>query len=50
MKANILGTKVITQIGLLVNDIEATNQAYADFFGEKDHPYTGWSFSKYKDL
>lgn len=30
---NILGTKVIAQIGILVNDIEKTSQAYADFFG-----------------
>jgi methylmalonyl-CoA/ethylmalonyl-CoA epimerase len=30
---NILGTKLITQIGILVHDIEATSQAYAQFFG-----------------
>jgi|SRR5690554_2408304 len=30
---SILGNKFITQIGVLVNDIEATSQAYADFFG-----------------
>jgi methylmalonyl-CoA/ethylmalonyl-CoA epimerase len=29
----ILGTNVIAQIGILVNDIEKTSQAYADFFG-----------------
>jgi len=28
-----LGTNTITQIGLLVHDIEAVSQAYADFFG-----------------
>lgn len=28
----LLGTKLITQIGILVNDIEKTTQAYADFF------------------
>ncbi|MFF2888959.1 VOC family protein [Paenibacillus sp. NPDC057967] len=28
-----LGTSTITQIGLLVHDIEAVSQAYADFFG-----------------
>jgi methylmalonyl-CoA/ethylmalonyl-CoA epimerase len=28
-----LGNHVITQIGLLVHDIEKTSQAYADFFG-----------------
>lgn len=30
---DVLGTNVITQIGILVNDIEKTSQAYADFFG-----------------
>ncbi|KRE46594.1 VOC family protein [Paenibacillus sp. Soil522] len=33
MDNNILGTRTITQIGLLVNDIDETSQAYADFFG-----------------
>jgi 4-hydroxyphenylpyruvate dioxygenase-like putative hemolysin len=33
MPRGILGTNVITQIGILVNDIDATSQAYADFFG-----------------
>ena len=33
MGDNILGTKVITQIGILVHDIEKTAQAYARFFG-----------------
>ena len=33
MKSNILGTKLITQIGILVHDIEKTSQAYAQFFG-----------------
>ncbi|WP_199614120.1 VOC family protein [Paenibacillus alkalitolerans] len=28
-----LGTQFITQIGLIVRDIEKTSQAYADFFG-----------------
>ncbi len=28
-----LGTKVITQIGIVVRDIEAVSQAYADFLG-----------------
>lgn len=28
-----LGTNIVTQIGILVNDIEATAQAYADFLG-----------------
>lgn len=30
---NILGTRLITQIGILVHDIEKTSRAYADFFG-----------------
>ena len=33
MGNNILGTKLITQIGILVHDIEKTSQAYAQFFG-----------------
>ena len=33
MENNNLGTKLITQIGILVHDIEATSQAYAQFFG-----------------
>lgn len=33
MSGNFLGNRVITQIGLLVRDIEKTSQAYADFFG-----------------
>lgn len=28
-----LGTKIITQIGVIVRDIEAVSQAYADFLG-----------------
>ncbi|WHY72005.1 VOC family protein [Fictibacillus enclensis] len=36
--ANILGTNVITQIGILVHDIEKTAQAYADFFGVEKPP------------
>ena len=31
MNNNVLGTKVITLIGILVHDIEKTSQAYADF-------------------
>ncbi|RAP73518.1 VOC family protein [Paenibacillus montanisoli] len=31
--SGLLGTKVITQIGILVNDIDKVSQAYADFFG-----------------
>ncbi len=33
MNNNVLGNHVITQIGLLVKDIEKTSKAYADFFG-----------------
>ena len=33
MKKNILGTKVVTQVGLLVHDIETAAQAWADFLG-----------------
>ena len=31
--SGLLGNNVITQIGILVNDIEKVAQAYADFFG-----------------
>jgi hypothetical protein len=33
VKKNILGTNVVTQIAILVNDIETAAQAYADFLG-----------------
>jgi methylmalonyl-CoA/ethylmalonyl-CoA epimerase len=33
MANNILGNKLITQIGILVHDIEKTSRAYAQFFG-----------------
>jgi 4-hydroxyphenylpyruvate dioxygenase-like putative hemolysin len=33
MGNHILGTKLITQIGILVHDIEKTSEAYAQFFG-----------------
>lgn len=33
MANNVLGTKIVTQIGILVNDIETVSQAWADFFG-----------------
>jgi methylmalonyl-CoA/ethylmalonyl-CoA epimerase len=39
---SILGTNFITQIGILVNDIEATSQAYADFF-EVEKPKWFWT-------
>jgi methylmalonyl-CoA/ethylmalonyl-CoA epimerase len=31
--SGLLGNNVITQIGILVNDIDKVSQAYADFFG-----------------
>ncbi|REK75737.1 VOC family protein [Paenibacillus paeoniae] len=37
-----LGTSTITQIGLLVHDIEATSQAYAEFFG-MENPEWFWT-------
>lgn len=33
MKKGILGSPVITQVGILVHDIEKTAQVYADFLG-----------------
>ncbi len=33
-----LGTDIVTQIGILVNDIDATAQAYADFLGVPKPP------------
>ena len=38
MKKGILGTQVVTQVGLLVNDIEKTAQVYADFLGVPKPP------------
>ena len=40
MGNNILGTKLITQIGILVHDIEATSQADAQFFGVEKPQYS----------
>lgn len=42
MDKGVLGNNVITQIGLLVHDIEKTSQAYADFFGV-DKPQWFWT-------
>jgi len=39
---SVLGTKSITQIGIVVHDIEATAQSYADFFGV-DKPKSIWT-------
>lgn len=33
MEKGILGTKIVTQIGFVVNDIEKTSQTFADFLG-----------------
>ena len=33
MERNMLDTRIVTQIGLVVNDIEKTSQAFADFLG-----------------
>ena len=33
MEKGILGTKIVTQIGFVVNDIEKTSQAFADCLG-----------------
>ncbi|GGJ14148.1 lactoylglutathione lyase [Alicyclobacillus cellulosilyticus] len=33
MAGGLLGTDVVTQIGIIVRDIEKTSQAFADFFG-----------------
>jgi len=33
MEKNIMGTNVVTQIGIVCHDIEKTAQAYADLFG-----------------
>src|SRR5690554_1083092 len=36
----ILGTRVVTQIGILVNDIEKACQDYAEFLGVENPGYT----------
>jgi methylmalonyl-CoA/ethylmalonyl-CoA epimerase len=38
MKKGILGTHVVTQVGLLVHDIEKAAQVYADFLGVPKPP------------
>lgn len=42
MDKNLLGNRVITQIGLVVHDIEKTSRAYAHFFGV-DKPDWFWT-------
>lgn len=39
---SILGTNVVTQIGLLVNDIEKTGKAFSKFLGCE---YPGWNWT-----
>ena len=33
MDKSILGTRIVTQVGILVNDIEKSCQDFADFLG-----------------
>jgi methylmalonyl-CoA/ethylmalonyl-CoA epimerase len=42
MANGLLGNNVITQIGILVHDIEKVSQAYADFFGV-EKPQAFWT-------
>jgi len=42
LNGNFLGNRVITQIGLLVRDIERTSEAYANFFGV-EKPKWSWT-------
>ncbi|HZJ83380.1 MAG TPA: VOC family protein [Clostridia bacterium] len=39
MDKSILGTRIVTQIGILVNDIEKSTQDYADFLGVENPGY-----------
>ncbi len=46
MKKNILGTHVVTQVGILVHDIEKTARTFADFLGvpsRRSRPRTIWT-------
>lgn len=42
MDKGILGTNIVTQIGFVVNDIEKTSQAFAEFLGVEN---PGWSLT-----
>ncbi|GAB2536850.1 VOC family protein [Gracilibacillus alcaliphilus] len=42
MVNQLIGSKVITQIAIIVKDIETTSQAYADFFGVAK-PEANWT-------
>lgn len=44
MTGNHLGTNLITQIGILVHDIEKTARTYADFF-DMEKPEINWTDS-----
>ncbi len=38
MSKGVLGTNVVTQVGIIVKNIEHTSQAFADFFGVEKPP------------
>jgi hypothetical protein len=40
MGENILGNRTVTQIGILVHDIEKASQAFADFLGVERPPWS----------
>ncbi|MBP2071449.1 VOC family protein [Thermoanaerobacterium butyriciformans] len=42
MDKNLLGTNIVTQIGIIVKDIEKASQTYADFFGV-EKPKWNWT-------
>ncbi|MDN5316003.1 MAG: methylmalonyl-CoA/ethylmalonyl-CoA epimerase [Thermoanaerobacterium sp.] len=42
MDKNLLGTNIVTQIGIIVKDIEKVSQTYADFFGV-EKPKWNWT-------
>lgn len=42
MDKNLLGTNIVTQIGIIVKDIDKVSQDYADFFGVKK-PKWNWT-------
>ncbi|ACT01945.1 VOC family protein [Paenibacillus sp. JDR-2] len=46
MSQSAIGTKMITQIGILVHDIEAVSEAYANFFGVEK---PGWNWTDTPD-
>ena len=40
MDKSILGTRIVTQVGILVNDIEKSCQDFADFLGVENPGYS----------